>query len=329
MRMKRLFWECLLVAILAGWLSPQAAQAQALQLNLSAGGQTVHVFPTTKGAEALATAGTISASGLLYNGGPVMLTAKTYAIFWVPATLQNGTSTSVPAGYRTIQLNMLTDYPGHGLASNNTQYYQGSTSRKYIQDAGGLAGSYVDTSPYPAGGCYSAFFGTHNCLTDAQLQTEIKRIMTLKGWAGGLGNMFLLFTSRGEASCFSSGCSYTYYCAYHGSFVNANGQTVIYSDQPYPALSACSATGAMSPNGNLAGDTEASIASHELTEAITDPLGTAWYDANGNEIGDLCAYKFGFSGWDGGAANQMWNGHFYLLQMEYDNYLGSCENVGP
>lgn len=328
-RLVRFSWHPLLFSALIVWLQSPAAWAQAPQLNLRAGGQWVHVLPTVKGSEAVATSATATTNGLLYNGGPVMLNAKSYAIFWAPATLQNDTTTSMPAAYRTIQTNMLTDYPGHGLASNNTQYHQGPTTKTYIQSTGGLAGSYVDTSPYPAGGCYNAFYHNYNCLTDAQLQAEIKRVMTLKGWRGGLGNMFLLFTSRGEASCFSSGCAYTYYCAYHGSFVNAQGQTVIYSNQPYPVLSVCSAANAKSPNGDLAGDTEASIASHELTEAITDPLGTAWFDANGNEIGDLCAYNFGFSGWDGGAANQMWNGHFYLLQMEYDNYMKSCENVGP
>jgi hypothetical protein len=326
----RLRFAVLMSAIVFGVLLPQGAEAQVPQLNLTAGGQRVHIFPTTKGVEALAAAGTASASGLLYNGGPVMLSAKAYAIFWIPATLQTGKSTAMSSAYRNLQMNFLKDYPGHGVASNNTQYYQGgSTTRKYIQDVGGLAGSYVETRAYPPGGCYGSFFHNHNCLTDAQLQAEIKRVMAFKGWSGGMGNIFLLFTSRGEASCFGFGCSYTDYCAYHGTFVNAAGQIVIYSNQPYAEVSVCQASGVPSPNGNLAADAEVSLASHELTEAITDPLGTAWFDANGNEIADLCAYTYGFNGWDGGSANQMWNGHFYLLQMEYDNYRHTCENVGP
>jgi hypothetical protein len=50
-------------------------------------------------------------------------------------------------------------------------------------------------------------------------------------------------------------------------------------------------------------------ASHEFTEAITDPELNAWFTAQGNEIGDhLCAYDYGlFYNWDGGNANQMWN----------------------
>jgi hypothetical protein len=62
-------------------------------------------------------------------------------------------------------------------------------------------------------------------------------------------------------------------------------------------------------------------ASHEFTEAITDPELNAWFTAQGNEIGDhLCAYDYGlFYNWDGGNANQMWNSRFYMLQTEYDN----------
>jgi len=52
------------------------------------------------------------------------------------------------------------------------------------------------------------------------------------------------------------------------------------------------------------------VATHELTEAITDPLLNAWYDAALNEIGDLCAYQYGTNTWDSARANQMWNGHF-------------------
>ena len=80
-----------------------------------------------------------------------------------------------------------------------------------------------------------------------------------------------------------------------------------------------------------------STTSHEITEAQTDPLLDAWYTAgsSGFEIGDLCAYDYGhLQGWDGGKANQNWNGHFYELQAEFDNEayatLGDgCSQVGP
>jgi hypothetical protein len=74
-----------------------------------------------------------------------------------------------------------------------------------------------------------------------------------------------------------------------------------------------------------------------LTEVITDPLIDAWLTAGGEEIGDLCAYQYGTVGWDGGKANEMWNGSYFLIQTMYSNYSASvgigspvgCVNVGP
>ena len=97
--------------------------------------------------------------------------------------------------------------------------------------------------------------------------------------------------------------------------------------------------GAPSPNNNPVADAAATAASHELTEAITDPLGNAWFDSKGYEIGDECAYFYGPVGWNSGKANELWDGHPFLLQTEYSNYLQSwtplsasfpgCFNTGP
>ena len=55
--------------------------------------------------------------------------ATTYAIFWLPAKLQNGTPTSISLLYRLLIRKFLTDYPGHGIDNNNTQYF--SVHRRY------------------------------------------------------------------------------------------------------------------------------------------------------------------------------------------------------
>ena len=248
------------------------ATAQSSPFTISNGSSTVHVFPTI----IIHTAAPPPTGPLIYHGGPVMTATNTYAIFWVPPTLQNGKATSMSAAYQTIQKNVLADYAGHGIDNNNTQYYQGSTSKKYIQNSGQLAGSFVDTSAYPASGCNDPAT-PGNCITDAQLQTEIERVMTLKGWSGGLGKMFLVFTSSGEGSCMGGAqCAYTTYCAYHGFFTNSSAQTVIYSNEPYGNTAVCQAPGTPSPNGNPVADAASTAATHELTEAITDPLLNAW-----------------------------------------------------
>ncbi len=335
----------LVLLVIAGFSLPTLAQNLKVATE---SGTYAHIMLTLAGAQQLVAknaARTASGTGpLIYNGGPVILKATTYAIFWVPPTLQTGAATTMTSHYRTVQTNMLKDYPGHSIDNNNTQYYQGppTYTLAYIQNSGGFGGSYVDTSAYPASGC-SDSKTPGACISDTQIQSEISKVMGIKGWTGGLNKMFLLFTSSGEGSCLSSGtCAYTQYCAYHSYFVNGSAQDVIYGNEPYGDTVDCQVGGAPTPNGDATADAAATAASHELTEAITDPLLDAWYTATGEEIGDLCIYYYGYVGWDSGKASEHWNTHYYLLQTEYDNYLqnsyltvGSvngpygCFNVGP
>jgi len=290
-------------------------------------GHAAHIFPTVHLAPALPP----DSGPLVYNGGPVIqATLTTYAIYWVPAKLQNGKPTSMTVHYQTVLSNMLRDYETHGLDNNNTQYYQVvSGAKQYIQNKGAFGGQYIDTDPYPSSGCSdSATPGA--CITDAQLQTEIQKVMALKGWTGGLTKMFLVFTSSGEGSCFdssSSSCAYTDYCAYH-SYISASAP-IIYGNEPFGLPADCQEPGTPSPNADVDADTAATAAAHEVTEAITDPEIDAWLTAGGSEIGDLCAYNYGSNTWDSSKANQMWNGRFYEIQMMYSNHALGCVRVGP
>jgi len=247
------------------------------------------------------------------------------------------------AKYQSVAKQFLADYPFHGISNNSTQYYSQPVAtpcvgtKTYWKGPGGLLASYVDTHPYPSSGC-SDKYTPGNCITDAQLQTEIQAVMTLNRWTGGFNKIFIVFTSIGEGSCFdstSTSCAYTQYCAYHGYFGNASNPT-IYANMPYANPTYCysAGSGQHDPSGDTSSDANVSVTSHEITEANTDPLVAAgpfgWYDtANGEEIGDLCAWHFGTADWDSGLANQMWNGHFYDLQLEYDNHTSTCVKLGP
>ena len=316
--------------LMYAFVGVQDASAQATpQTN----GQNFHMFPTVSQHSAAPP----PPQPLLYHtGGPVMQAGVSlFAIYWIPPTLQNGGATGLTAHYQTIQRNMLSDYPGHGIDNNNTQYYQIIGGKKsFIQNKGSAATTtFVDTNPYPKSGC-SDTVTPGNCITDAQLQTEIQNVMTLKGWTGGLNKMYFVYTSTGEGSCFdstSSSCAYTAYCAYHSFFVNGT-TPVIYANMPYADPNFCYApgNGQTSPNNDIPADAAANVSSHELTEAITDPELNAWFDSTGAEIGDICAWDFGLVlPWDGGKANEMWNGRFYTLQTEWDNNAAACVQVGP
>ena len=298
---------------------------------VSDGISSIHILPTQDVDKELK--GNLPLSGALtYHGGPVMVTQSTYAIFWLPASghLQNGAATHMSALYQPVLKAFLADYAGHGISNNSTQYYQVvSSTTTYVHDTSGFAAAVVDTDAYPASGCTdSATPG--DCITDAQIQAEIQHVITANHWTAGPAKMFLMFTSSGEGSCFNSGsssCAYTAYCAYHGYFGSGSSE-VIYGNEPYLDRAGCTISNL--PHGDLAADSSANVASHEMTEAATDPQLNAWWDSgNGEEIGDLCGWTFGTNTWDSGKANQMWNGDFYELQREYDNHVSGCVQVGP
>jgi hypothetical protein len=294
-------------------------------LMVTDGEQRAHILPTVKKQLEMPA----DNGPLIYHTDGVVMTGSLtfYAIYWIPAHLQDGSATQLSSHYQSVVGDMLHDYGGHGIANNSTQYYQvigGATT--WIQNRATLGASYVDTQAYPASGC-NDFFTGNNCISDAQIRAEIQRVMTLKGWTPGIGKMFLIFTSSGEGSCLQGNCAYSDYCAYH-SFING-ATTTFYGNEPYGDPTFCQTPGTPSPNNDPAADTAATAASHEMTEAITDPMLTAWYTAQGNEIGDLCAYNYGTNGYDSSKANQHWNAHYYELQTEFDNHKHACEQLGP
>jgi hypothetical protein len=267
------------------------------KLTVTSPGGVAHVFPTVKAAAGLAAAGALSGPLLYHAGGSVMQPfLKFYLILWDPPTLQNGGSTGFTSTYISVIVNALNGYPGHSIASNNTQYYQTiSGVTTYSASLGGAAGGYHDTSPYPSSGC-SDSITPGNCITDSQIRAEINKVIALNGWIPDTSSLFILFTSQGEGSCFdatNASCAYANYCAYH-SFISGTSP-IIYANMPYGSVTYCQTSGVPSPNGDANADAAASTLTHEISESITDPLLNAWYSSNGlsGEIGDLCAYVYG------------------------------------
>ena len=216
-----------------------------------------------------------------------MRTNTTYAIFWVQAAFR----------FRQAELRdgvnqYLADVAAASGSQTNiysvaTQYYD---STGFISSRSTFGGSDVDTDPFPAS--YLSCRPT-TCLTDSQLQTEIQKVITAKGWTDGPDSLFFILTPDGVSSCFSTSgaqCSTNFYCAYHSDFTGTDGQPVLYANEPYVApVDGCSSP---SPNNDDA-DLTLNTTSHEHNEAITDPLRNAWLDALGEEIGDKCAWNFG------------------------------------
>jgi hypothetical protein len=289
--------------------TPAEAAGAVPRLTIKRPGGVAHIMPTIAVAAARQAAAAKQGPApaappvLASHGGPVMYSnAQIYTIFWRPSSLQNGAWTGFSPKYVMINYYLAAFIGGHGIQNIATQYYQtiGGTTA-YVQNAGFAAGYYLDTSPYPPSGC-TDIFTPGNCITDAQIQAEIARVMAINGWTGGLSKVFLLFTSFNEGSCFdssSASCAYSQYCAYHGYFMQGS-TPVIYGNIPFARPSACLASGQTLPNGDT-GDIAANPASHEIEEAVTDPLLNAWFDSSGNENGDLCNFVFGANTWAGRA----------------------------
>lgn len=233
-----------------------------------------------------------------YGGGPVMAgTSSIYAIFWEPTG-------NVFAHYNSLIERYFTDVGGSAL-------YR--LARQYKQANGGfpanavLAGAWTDTRAYRS---YT--------LLDDDIQHEITRAQQINGWHSSLNSLFFVFTERNANICMDSTlseCTSNGYCAYHSAF----GANTLYAIVPYQASFSCDFSSG--PNHN---DADAAIdnISHEQMEAATDPLGNAWIDADGNEIGDKCVNDFGPLNASGG--DVMWHHHPYLVQKEWDNQTASC-----
>ena len=132
-------------------------------------------------------------------------------------------------------------------------------------------------------------------------------------------------TAEERRHCYSAGsCAFSNFCAYHSSFGYGSSAT-LYANQPYAAFVARSCDSGQHPNGDDA-DATINVVSHEHNEAITDPLGNAWYDMQGYENGDKCAWNFGYAlGRTAyGSYNQQIGTGKYYLQQEWSNAHGMC-----
>lgn len=256
---------------------------------------------------------------LAYHGGPVMRTNTTYLIFWIPSgfTVSSGYVSTITQYFRDVAASS-------GTLSNvyavNSQYYDAGG---HIAHTSTFGGAVTATNAFPANGCTDPG-GRTTCVSDAQLRTEITTVMGQQGWTGGANKLYFIFTPRSVGSCYADGfCAYREFCAYH-SALSAGGTTTPYANQPYAgSVNGCDS--GQHPNADDA-DATINVASHEHNEAITDPQLNAWYDSDGEENGDKCAWTFGspLGGTNGSYWNQSINGRHYWLQREWSNASSAC-----
>jgi hypothetical protein len=155
------------------------------------------------------------------------------------------------------------------------------------------------------------------------------------GAASGLGHLYHIFIQSGidvchqpvggTVSCYAPDNRFPHHmCGFHGVMTYNNGNNyILYSVEPYQDVTGCKITG----GPNELNDSTATTLSHEMTEAITDPLtgyNYGWVNNTslnlyGDEIGDECQMS-NFSLYPTLTVNQ----HQYKIQMEYSNTYHDC-----
>ncbi|MEA2334838.1 MAG: hypothetical protein QOG40_1328 [Solirubrobacteraceae bacterium] len=319
-----------LAAVLAtAVLAVGAGGASAVILHLSSG-KPVSYQPL-RGAQA-PSQGLLATANLLYHGGPVMTSNTNYTFYWAPSG-----SPAYPANYQSGVNQYFEDLAHDSGGDQNvesvaTQYANGSAEAVAYDSH--FAGAIVDTNPYPKNGCKQATI----CLTDAQLQAELKSYVTAHGLPRDLAHEYFMLTPPGVENCFeasgaecSAASNTPTYCAYHGSFASVGG-VIVYSSDPYvTGVSGCD--DGEHPNNNPSDGAIEGGLSHEHNESTTDPELNAWYGPEGNENGDKCrtfaaSSEFGTplgTAPDGSRYNQLINGRDYWYQQEWSNEGSICK----
>ena len=130
----------------------------------------------------------------------------------------------------------------------------------------------------------------------------------------------------------------TNWCGYHNQAA-VFGTSVRYAviGNPDRAPSVCGnpiqPTGG--PNGNRAADGMASLLAGLLASTVTDPTLTSWYDRNGLELGQKCAWTYGltYTAPNGSLANIRLGQRDYLLQQLFwptrKGGVGACGVAEP
>ena len=149
---------------------------------------------------------------LVYHQGNVMRTASTtYAIFWEPSRLPDGTAAHVSATYNGLVERYFKDVGGSPLYNIASQYFDNGGQ---IANSSTFGGAWLDTSPYPASNCRDSYT-PHGCMLDTQIEQEVAKAITANNWTAGPTHLFFVFTAWGEGSCTDSAstdCAFNTYC---------------------------------------------------------------------------------------------------------------------
>jgi hypothetical protein len=200
---------------------------------------------------------------LLYHDGPVMTQpAYVEAIYW-------GTKwgdASFVGDKRTGLKSFYEGLSNSSYADTNTEY---TDLTGHVTTGVTVAGDHLDLSTAPKNGSR----------TSTILEEVCSHASTLV--ENGYYPVYV-DSPRGRSG----------YCAWHSAGTCSNGTTVQFAF--FYNLDGDAGCDPQDPStGHSQGlEALANVSGHELSEAVTDPHLSAWYDANGQENSDKCAWAF-------------------------------------
>src|SRR4029077_4003760 len=231
-------------------------------------------------AQALAPA---SAPKLVYRGGPLITAVEGFTIFW------GGDWQQEPSAGILAQMNQFFDFVlTSSLMDQLSEYNVAGQSIGH----GKRTGTITLTSPAPPAS-----------VTDQAIQQLLQQEVS-SNYAfphPSPNTLYFLFTPPGTTVVQGGSSSCQQFCGYH----DAIGTVIFYAVMPFPDCAGCL-------GGVPQLDALTSTSSHELCEAITDPIpGKGWYDDANGEIGDICAWKSKKIG-------------KFAVQLEWSNRANKC-----
>nr|MDP9122294.1 hypothetical protein [Acidobacteriota bacterium] len=223
---------------------------------------------------------------LTYNNGPLLANVQVFTLFWGSFWAQGDAATL--AGQINDFFTFIVTSP---LIDQLAEYQVPA----FPIGQGTFAGTLTVTDQDPAGQ-----------VTDQDIQTFLQQ--QIDGGTVPAVNpnlLYFVYVPQGVTVSLMGSLSCSSFCGYH----DAIGGNVFYAVMPYLDCPGCQI-------GNSILDGMTAVSSHELCEAITDPIpGQGWYwfsdPANQGEIGDICAGTTKMVG-------------PYTVQQEWSNAAAQC-----
>lgn len=237
---------------------------------------------------------TFSGTNLSYHNGPVMISPVTVQpIFWGPSWANSSFVADKATGIGAFY----SQYSGSSYAGIQTQYGQSNGLK--------VTGS---TSASPA----ITDSATQASSTNSAVLAEVLAKVPYSSLSTNAFYPVYTDLARGSAT----------YCAWHSFASVTDGITTkvikfgfFFNLDGDPG---CTAQTSLNPY-STGTQSLVNVSAHELAETLTDPSLNAWFDSQGNENGDKCAWKFNSNGVTLVPGSTTWQ-----LQGEWNNSTSGC-----